>query len=69
MTINWWNVAAVMLLANAFIGMCMAIVLETGFIYWALANMVAFAILRLERLYHIIAESNDAHEPECNPYD
>lgn len=66
MTINWWNVAAVALLANAFIGMCMAIVLETGFIYWAFANMLAFIILRLERLYHIIDESVDEPEETFN---
>lgn len=67
MKINWWNVAAVFLLANAFIGMCAAIILEAGFIWWALANMVAFGVLRLERLYHIIAESNDSYESE-EPY-
>ena len=67
MKINWWNVAAVALLVNAFIGMLMAIVLETGFIYWALANMVAFGIVRLE--WFIAALNAAKTDPEEDPYE
>ena len=62
MKFNWWRIGAASCLATSLVGLIAGILLDSGWVLWALAILLSFNTVRHEWLVQKLAESKEHYD-------